>query len=345
MTSPEIIKRIGYCCKTMFPDDKPKTERSNFKSTTLSYLNRLDTESRKVKLQGIIRHNLTALWEVFFYLRGLSHHKRMFRIGSDFLPMWDHPIAEPVYADMRDRLEHGLRALGNCARAFGIRLSFHPDQFVVIASPNPDVATRGVETLNKVAEIARLMGYSGWHDQGFAINIHAGAASVTTENLRDAINNRISEDAYNFLTLENDEFSHSLEELCELSDTVAIVPDLHHYWIRQGHHLAIDSPLVQTVVDSWRGVRPKLHLAMSREHLIPQEYLGGMLPLALLIVNTNLTLTKSKLRAHSDTPWHIPTLDYARQFWDRFDIVWEGKDKNLGQQIIYNHFTHDIIRP
>jgi UV DNA damage repair endonuclease len=341
MTVPETIRRIGYACKTTFPDNPTETARYNFKSTTLSHLQKLDIESRDRKLESIIIHNLSALYNVMCRMYHMFPEKRMFRIGSDFLPMWDHPIAAPIYTRMRGSIERSLRIIGDKAREVDVRLSFHPDQFVVIASPNPDVATRGIATLEKVAEIANLMGYNGWHDHGFAINIHAGAASVTTEDLRDTINNRLSEDAYNFLTLENDEFSHNLEDLCELSDTVAIVPDLHHHWISQGHPLPYESSFVSTVIQSWRGVRPKLHLAMSRQHLIPPEYLYEPLPLALLIVNSGLTLTKSKLRAHSDSPWHTPTLNYARQFADRFDIMWEGKDKNLGQQIIYNHFYNN----
>ncbi len=48
-------------------------------------------------------------------------------------------------------------------------------------------------------------------------------------------------------------------------------------------------------------------------------------------------LTKAKLRAHSQSPWHEPTLDYAEQFAANFDIMWEGKDKNLGQEKIARH--------
>lgn len=339
MTAPEIVRRIGYACKTTFPDDKERTAQCNFKSTTLSHLQRLDTESRTDKLARIAAHNIDALALVFAHLRTLPVEQRMFRIGSDFLPMWDHPIAQEFYTSSRGSMEAMLSSLGNCARRENIRLSFHPDQFVVICSPNPDVATRGIATLEKVAEIVRLMGYSGWHDHGFAINIHCGAASVTTQDLRDAINNRLSEDAYNFLTLENDEFSHGLDRLRLLKDTVAIVPDLHHHWVSSGFLLNFNHSAFDDVIDSWRGVRPKLHLAMSREHLIPDSLKDSGFFDVFTLIN-DYGLNKSKLRAHSDSPWHTPTLNYARQFWGRFDIMWEGKDKNLGQQIIYNHFNN-----
>jgi UV DNA damage repair endonuclease len=255
--------------------------------------------------------------------------------------MWDHEIALTTYStpEVRTYVVNNLNVIGSLARHWNIRLSFHPDQFVVIASPNPEVATRGIATLESVAEITRLMGYTGWHPDGFAINIHAGAASVTTEQLRDAITNRLSEQARNLLTLENDEFSHNLYDLCQLKDVVAIVPDLHHEWINEGWYTGAGSNCMRDVLESWRGVRPKLHLAMSREHLIPDEVKNDqLLDLHDLVFRNGLT--KSKLRAHSDSPWHTPTLDYARHFHEHFDIMWEGKDKNLGQEIIYNHYNN-----
>jgi UV DNA damage repair endonuclease len=258
--------------------------------------------------------------------------------------MYGHAIASEFYNEYRlNLIRTCLERTGNTARTHGIRLSFHPAQHVVIASPNPIAAENGIAELERVCQIAGWMGYTGWHPHGFAVNIHAGAASVTTQQLRDVITNRLSEQARNLLTLENDEFSHGLYQLCELSDVVAIVPDLHHHWISHGFHLTPTDPNLTSIIESWRGVRPKLHLAMSRHHLIPEGLYQDTSP--DLITLLALGLTKTKLRAHSDSPWNAGILDYALQFWDQFDIIWEGKDKNLGQQIIYNHFINNESIP
>jgi UV DNA damage repair endonuclease len=338
----EVIRRIGSACKVVYPDDPVRTKAENFKTTTLAYLNRLaNTEDILLKLVDIVLENLRRL---DLHIQRLSQYPiemRMFRIGSDLLPMYGHAIASEFYNEYRlNLIRTCLERTGNTARTHGIRLSFHPAQHVVIASPNPIAAENGIAELERVCQIAGWMGYIGWHPHGFAVNIHAGAASVTTQQLRDVITNRLSEQARNLLTLENDEFSHGLYQLCELSDVVAIVPDLHHHWIRNEILLSPDDPSLTSVIESWRGVRPKLHLAMSRQHLIPEGF-DVMGYRALQTLTDTHGLAKTKLRAHSDSPWNIRVLDYARRFWDQFDILWEGKDKNLGQQIIYEHFIRN----
>jgi hypothetical protein len=72
----------------------------------------------------------------------------------------------------------------------------------------------------------------------------------------------------NFTTLENDEFSWGVEPIIEtFGDLVPVVLDVHHYWISEGVRLQPSDPLVNRIRETWRGVQPKLHLAMSYPEL------------------------------------------------------------------------------
>ena len=67
------------------------------------------------------------------------------------------------------------------------------------------------------------------------------------------------------------------------------------------------------------------------------NWIGARLDLDALLQHTN----KSKLRAHSRTAWHTRTIEYAGRFTE-FDLMWEGKDKNLGAAEIARHLTGAI---
>jgi UV DNA damage repair endonuclease len=213
--------------------------------------------------------------------------------------------------------------VGDVARKNGVRLSFHPGQFTVLASDNPDIVNRSIEEFEYHADMARYMGY-GKSFQDFKINVHI-SGRAGPEGIRQAYK-RISPEARNTITIENEENAWGLDDCISISDLVPIVLDLHHNWVREGEYLAPSSQQVQRVVDSWRGVRPTLHYSVSRE-----DWLVGHDPLVapdykLLLENG---YRKQKLRAHSDFYWNTAVNEWALSFLDQFDIMAESKGKNL----------------
>jgi UV DNA damage repair endonuclease len=213
--------------------------------------------------------------------------------------------------------------VGDVARKNGVRLSFHPGQFTVLASDNPDIVNRSIEEFEYHADMARYMGY-GKSFQDFKINVHI-SGRAGPEGIRQAYK-RLSPEARNTITIENEENAWGLDDCLSISDLVPIVLDLHHNWVREGEYLAPSSQQVQRVVDSWRGVRPTLHYSVSRE-----DWLVGHDPLVapdykLLLENG---YRKQKLRAHSDFYWNTAVNEWALSFLDQFDIMAESKGKNL----------------
>ena len=323
MTTP----RIGFACKfsELTPKGVDTVPELNYKGTTVAWLKRQKPNEAEDRLWSIVMHNIEATRKLVERVGELDEHLRMVRLGSDILPMY----TEPSYSyfcqrtDVKDYAEKHLAEVGRLARARNVRLSFHPGQFCVLASDNDDIARRSIDELEYHVDVARMMGY-GQTFQDFKINVHI-AGRRGPQGIRD-VYGRLSPEARNTLTLENEEYTHGLLDCLSLRDLVPTVLDIHHHWIREGEYIDVDSDSVKQVIDSWRGVRPTLHYSVSRE-----DVLVGHCPVTLpshsaLLVNG---YKKAKLRAHSDYYWNTEVNKWAGSFTRDFDIMCESKAKNL----------------
>ena len=327
-----ITKRIGFACKWIDgpsqingikQDDNCK--QYNTGSTTVAWLRRQTREVAEQKLWDLMESNIEAARKLVEKVGTLDEHLRMLRLGSDLLPVYTHND----YADFWRRpevvatLEKSFAKVGDLARAHNVRLSFHPGQFTVLASDNPGIVERSIEEFEYHANMARWMGY-GKTFQDFKINVHI-AGRQGPEGIRRAYK-KLSPEARNCITIENEENSWGLDDCLTISDIVPIVLDIHHNWIREGEYIDAGSDRVKQVVDSWRGVRPTLHYSVSREDVLV-DHDPLVAPDHKLLLETGYK--KQKLRAHSNFYWNKPVNEWALSFLDTHDIMCESKAKNL----------------
>lgn len=296
----------------------------NFRGTTIRWM-REHLDEAQERVYDIVEHNLNATEHLIDYVSTLPLPQRMLRMGSDMLPAYTEKnfghLTKTNY--ITDRIASRLSTIGDKARKNDVRLSMHPGQFTVLASDNPDIVESSIEEFEYHADIVRYMGY-GQQFQDFKINIHIsgrqGPAGIK------AVLSRLSKEARNCITIENDENRWGLSDSLELADDVALVLDVHHHWCREGEYIEATDDRVKRVIDSWRGVRPAMHLSMSRD-----DYLHGhrtdVLPDYHQLLETGHK--KGKLRAHSDYIWNSAVTDWAGSFRDDFDIMVEAKAKNL----------------
>ena len=330
MTQP----RIGFCCKWLHPHDVvgdmkvSATDRElNGRTTTVAWLNRQSQAVAEDRLWEIMEHNIQSLSLMLETVGKLRPMQRMFRIGSELLPVYTE--ARWCYfwrrTDVRDYCARELARVGERARELDVRMSFHPGQFCCLASDNPEIVRRSLEEFEYHTDCARWMGYgNSWHDHGFKINIHM-SGRLGSGGFRGSLN-RLSPEARNLITVENDEYQGSLEDVIELGDQVAVVMDIHHHLLNAHEYIQSTDPRVQQVIDSWRGVRPVMHYSQSRE-----DILVGHDPEVLPNIDQLIAqgFKKQRLRAHSDFLWNQACNRWALSFWDRFDICVEAKSKNL----------------
>jgi UV DNA damage endonuclease len=333
-----VIKRIGFACKYMHPDqNQPKRileelqRPLNTKATTVAWLNRQTREVAEERLWEIMLHNTESARRLVEYVAALPEDLRMVRLGSDILPVYTEPTWSYFWhrSDVIRTMVPRFAAIGELARCSGVRLSFHPGQFCVLASDNPDIVNRSIEEFEYHVDMAKWMGY-GNAFQDFKINVHI-AGRQGPEGIKRVIP-RLSPEARNCLTIENDEMSWGLNSSLELVDHCALVLDIHHHWIRNGEYIEANDDRVKRVIDSWRGVRPVIHYSVSREDLLP-NHCGNTRPDLDSLLEQGYK--KAKLRAHSDYYWNSAVNDWALTFRDQFDIMCESKAKNLASHALY----------
>jgi UV DNA damage repair endonuclease len=327
-----MIKKIGFACKWIdHPHQvdgiKPKDDckKYNTGTTTITWLNRQTKEVAEQKLWDLMVQNLTATKLLVERVGQLEENLRMVRLSSDFLPAYTEPSWSYFWRrrDVMDYCSRVFSSIGDVARANGVRLSFHPGQFVVLASESPGIVDRSIEEFEYHADMARYMGY-GKTFQDFKINVHISGRQGP-EGVRRTYA-RLSPEAKNCITIENEENSWGLNDCLELSDILPIVMDIHHHWIREGVYITPEDSQVQRVIDSWRGVRPTMHYSVSREDYLVDHAVDIMPDHNLLLKNG---YKKQKLRAHSDFYWNTAVNQWALSFNDQFDIMCESKGKNL----------------
>lgn len=330
--------KIGFACKWIdFPHQcdgikaTDDAKQYNTGSTTVAWLNRQSKDVAEQKLWDITEQNLAATYKLVERVSKLDDELHMVRLSSDILPVYTHSDWSYFYkrADVLALLERGFSKIGVLAKDKQVRLSMHPGQFCVLASDNPDIVNRSIEEFEYHADMARFMGY-GQQFQDFKINVHiAGRAGPA--GVRSAYN-RLSPEARNCITIENEEISYGLDDCLSLSDLVPIVLDIHHHWVREGEYLAVTDQRVQRVIESWRGVRPTLHYSVSREDCLV-GHCSNTLPCLKSLMESGHK--KQKLRAHSDFYWNKEVNNWAISFTDKFDIMCESKGKNLASMELY----------
>ncbi len=246
---------FGLCC--LF-----KNEAVFFRTTTVKTLSPLPRDHQLLKLSEICQHNAGSL------LLALEAVDRLgigaFRIMSPLFPRMTHPEAGYTLNDLPEGASIS-RTLEECrifaARA-EIRLSFHPDQFVVLSSPHPEVVANSVKELKYQAKLAVAVGAD-------VINIHGGGVYGDKQgalkrfaevfgSLDDTVRSR--------LTLENDDNSYTPEDLLPLCEQLSIplVYDVHHHRCNRDN-LTVEEATERAGV-TWQaaGKRQYCHISSPR---------------------------------------------------------------------------------
>jgi UV DNA damage endonuclease len=336
-----MTKRIGFACKWIDRPDQVDNIRANDDckkyntgSTTVAWLNRQTRDVAEEKLWSLMVQNIQSCRLLVERVGGLEPELRMVRLSSDILPMYTEPTWRYFWqkTDVKDYCEKYFGEVGDIARALDVRLSFHPGQFTVLASDNPDIVDRSIDEFEYHVDMARWMGF-GRTFQDFKINVHI-AGRQGPDGIKRALS-RMTPEARNTLTIENDEMTWGLEHSLELVDTCALVLDLHHHWCMTGEYIDPNDDRVLRVIDSWRGYRrPVMHYSVSREDILVNHCDRTAPDMAVLLESGH---KKTKLRAHSDYYWNQAANDWALGFRDNFDIMCESKAKNLASFALHQH--------
>lgn len=235
--------RVGYPTQNL---SLPATTNRTLRLANLPDANRV---------RSLVRANLADLGRIIRWNaeRGIY----LFRIGQSLVPFASHSDFPYDWAS-----EHGeeLARTGSLALSLGVRLSFHPGQYVQPGSPSPEVAERGLRELRYAARALSLLG----SPDGVVV-LHLGGAHGDREaaGKRFARALRGEAEVLRYLALENDERVWSISEAAEAARGLgvpAIVDTLHHHLNPGGLDLR---EALDLAIPTWepRGNAPKLHIS------------------------------------------------------------------------------------
>jgi UV DNA damage endonuclease len=132
--------RLGLCCT--FSEQPIK-----FRNTMVKAIRAMKRDAALAKLSGLCMANAEALMESLQFCSG--NGIGCFRINSQILPLKTHAECGYSMSDLPGGAEivQRFKECGEFAKSHDIRTCFHPDQFVVLNSPRPDVVDRSIEEL------------------------------------------------------------------------------------------------------------------------------------------------------------------------------------------------------
>ena len=250
---------LGYACinTTLQKQSKIMCNRGMIKRTWLAkgmpYASELALSNVKA-VQEVVKWNA-------------DHDINVYRITSCLFPwMSEYEITSlPDYQEIAD----SLARTGKIARRLGQRLSFHPGQFCVLASPNEATVLKSLKELNQTAQIMDMLGMP--KSPQSKINIHVGGAYGEHDKaLARFCKNfeRLTPSAQSRLTVENDDkpnlySTKMLFEGVHKHIGIPIVFDSHHFGIGpqdQDYHDAF-----HLARSTWPdGIRQQCHHSNSR---------------------------------------------------------------------------------
>jgi UV DNA damage repair endonuclease len=323
----QTLNRIGFACK---PTDVGLPQIT---STTIKWLGSQTKEAAVSRLRALMQQNVQTLEKHVRWLGTLPNHLRMYRISSELCTAYTHPDWMWFYFEPETVawLETNLSRVGELARALDVRLSFHPGQFCVLASDNPEIVERSIMEFEYHVDMIRYMGF-GREFQDFKCNVHIGGKQGPS-GIKRAVRS-LSREARNVLCIENAEFSWGLDASLELVDTCALTLDVHHHWIATGEYLKPTDIRVRKLWESWRGVRPVVHYSQSREDVIGEDWdQDTLVDLQQVLA---LGYTRARLRAHSEMYWNTAQNSWLATFVPHADVMCEAKQKNLAAHTFAN---------
>jgi UV DNA damage endonuclease len=292
--------RLGLCCQFI-------AEPIRFRTTTAKAMSVLPRAEQLRRLAALCVANAESLLAALQFCA--THGISSFRIISPIMPIKTHPVIGYRVDQLpdADNVVAQFRRCGEFARAQGIRTGFHPDQFVVLNSPDTDIVSRSVTEIEYQAEVAE------WTNAD-TVNIHGGGGygdkPAALERFRRNLD-RLSHRARSRLTVENDDKTYTPTDLLPLCRAAAVplVYDVHHHrclpdglsieeataaaratWNREPL-FHISSPRL-----GWQGPNPERHHDYIDPRDFPPSWLGW--PLTVEVEAKAKELAVAKLHTY-----------------------------------------------
>lgn len=209
----------------------------------------------------LIKHNLETLDKILDY--NFSHGVFLFRISSGFIPFASHPINKLDWCKI---FKKEFRALGEKAKAYGMRLSMHPGQYTTLTSPIKDVVEKSIWDLKYQTSVLDCMGL----DSKNKIILHVGGRYDDKQTSMDRFieeYKKLPQNIKNRLVIENDDKIYTAQDILYVSKKTGapILFDYFHHLLNHDGELNT-AKILKKCMKTWQKDKdgfPKIHYSQQ----------------------------------------------------------------------------------
>lgn len=250
--------QLGLCCLNM-----------TLRSQNPSIFSSRKMIIRSIKTQGIDELKRRILQNLEDTIKLIEWNEengiKVFRLSSELFPHKTNPRVEDYDFDFAIDL---LKKVGETARKYNQRLTFHPGQYNVVGTPDKKAFIHTINDLSYHADVLDLMGM----DENSVMVVHGGGVygnKKETKNRWCKQFKQLPEKVRKRLVLENCERCFSIEDCIEIHRKVKIpiVFDTHHFECYKKLHpnetFCKPEIYIPYILKTWQNkkIKPKFHVS------------------------------------------------------------------------------------
>jgi len=194
-----------------------------------------------------VSNNLDCLQQILSF--NLDHNILFFRISSDIIPFASHPV---LSIDWNLLFNDRLQETGRFIKENNMRISMHPDQFIVLNSKRKEVVQRSIQELMYHASFLDSLGL----DYSSKIQLHVGGVYGEKEkSMNRFVNNfdLLPRSVKKRLVIENDDRSYTAYDCLKISKQlhIPVLFDVLHHQINKLDE-SIET-IFRLVAETWKN--------------------------------------------------------------------------------------------
>jgi UV DNA damage endonuclease len=267
---PEI--RLGYACiNTTLRKIKGQEEVYCSRPVRLKRIFQLTGSEASAYCQEQALKNIRDLLTILKWNE--KYGIRFFRITSELFPNFGNPRAIEHFPDeayFRGDMEFAaplLQEVGNFARKYDHRLTFHSNPYVQLGTPNTHVLEHSLFDIDMHYRTFKLMGING--SPLACLILHGGGVfgdiNATIERITHNLKNVVPAEQLSMLVFENDEWHYNPLQLLPICEKFGLgfCFDIFHNRVSRSP-IPVTRTLLKRILATWGDFPPKMHLSQQR---------------------------------------------------------------------------------
>jgi UV DNA damage endonuclease len=197
------------------------------------------------KLIQTVTNNLNCLFDMLVFNQ--NNNIKFFRISSDLIPFASHPICT---FNWQNYFKNDFKKIGTYINENDMRISMHPDQFIILNAKDMKIVNRSIKELEYHAELLDLLGLNSTAK----IQLHVGGVyndkSASIERFIKQYN-KLSPKIKKRLVIENDDKSYSTQDCLEINRRlgIPILFDVFHHILNNNGEAVAEA--LKSIYKTW----------------------------------------------------------------------------------------------